>query len=227
MIINNDAINNSGPFSYIKKQTQKFGLLFEPIPIGFDADRDSPIYSPNIIRHFDKNTVSKFEEIFLSVKPQTKSIIEIGVDAYYGLGNTITEESSTSIILRSKNKDAKYVGIDIQDKTRLNNIENNIYTIREDSINYDSIVSKLHDLGVEDHSVGFIYIDGWHSINHVFMEWNYITKFLAKDGVALFHDTNYHPGSRLIFDAIDDNIFTTKKYFIDQANWGLGEIRYK
>ena len=225
---NYNSVYSSGPLQYLKRPTEKFGLLFEPIPVGFDIDRDSPIGCPHIEKHFDVSTVKKFEEIFLTVRDDATAAIEIGVDAYFNdpRGN-VTVESSTSIIHRNKKKGTIYVGIDLNDKTRLNNTENNIFTIQNDSANCTSIFQRLNELGLQHKKVDFIYIDGYHSIRQVFIEWEYITNFLSKNGVALFHDTNYHPGSRLLFDAIDPQIFTTKKYFIDEANWGLGEIRFK
>lgn len=210
----------SGPFKYIKKETKKHGLLFEPELLGVSNDQDSPIGCPHIKDHFDYNTIKTFEDIFHSVKDRCSNILEIGVDHT----NTV---SSTSIILRNKNINSTYLGVDIHNKAYLDNKENNVHTLLANSANTELIYSKLSELNIKQKSIHFIYIDGWHSVNQVLAEWDYISDYLAPDGVAVFHDTNYHPGSRLIFDCIDENIFTTKKYFENEANWGLGEIRYK
>jgi len=215
----------SGPFKYNKLETKKYGLLFEPSLVELDNNQDSPVGFPEINYHFDKDSVDIFKNIFMSIREKAKYIIEIGVDAYHN--TNITMQSSTSIICNNKKDNTIYVGIDIEDKSRLNNLEKNIFTIASDSADINTVQSYFDKIGVKEKEVDFIFIDGWHSVNQVLIEWEYVEKYLSKDGVVVFHDTNYHPGSRLLFDAIDPNIFKITKYFENEANWGLGEIRYK
>lgn len=120
-ILDSDVVTN-GSFKYTKKQTDKFGLLFEPQLTEISNDQDHPNGCPNIVNHFDENTVKTFENIFLTVKDKCKNILEIGVDHT----NTI---SSTSLIFKNKNKETLYLGVDIDDKSYLNDENNNVHTL--------------------------------------------------------------------------------------------------
>ena len=130
---------------------------------------------------------------FLPMADRCKSILEIGI-------NRNGEGSFTQIFLKNKRPDCKYFGIDIDDKAYLNDEQNNIYTIRNDSSNYDSnmMIMKLH--GVE--GFDFIFIDGWHSINQMLRDWEYV-RHLSPNGIVGFHDVNHHPGPKNFAAAID------------------------
>ena len=122
----------------------------------------------------------------LSVKKNCRCIVEIGVDRNKKFNNT-----STSIFLNNKRDDTHYLGIDITDKTHLNNIDLNIHTVQTRSEHIDVVMEKLNSMDVD--KIDFLFIDGWHSINQVLVEWEY-TKLLSDTGVVGFHDTAYHPG---------------------------------
>lgn len=134
--------------------------------------------------------VALAKEKFLTICANTKSILEIGVNQF----------GFTKTWLDNKNKDTTYVGIDVGDRSHLNNPDNLVWTIHDTSSNYDSNVAKFNSFGITQFD--FIYIDGWHSINQVLADWEY-TNLLAPGGLVGFHDTNYHPGPKLFTLALD------------------------
>ena len=36
------------------------------------------------------------------------------------------------------------------------------------------------------------------------------------------HDTNYHPGPKVLLESIDSSMFESKKYFEGEVDWGVG-----
>lgn len=124
------------------------------------------------------------QDYFLKIKDRCTSILEIGVCRN-------GDESSTHVFLNNKNDDCLFIGIDLDDKTFLNNPEKNIYTIRNDSSDIQGNMQKIKNLGVE--KFDFIFIDGLHSINQVYLDWEY-TYWLSDYGIVGFHDVSCHPG---------------------------------
>lgn len=140
-------------------------------------------------------------------------IVEIGVhrNDYY--------KTSTSVFLDNKRPQDIYIGIDIDDKSFLNNIEQNIYTIQTPSQNVETVMAFLKEKGVD--MIDIFMIDGWHSINQVYKEWEY-TSLLASKGIVLFHDTNAHPGPYFVLKSIDTTQYNVYKYLSDVRDWGIG-----
>jgi hypothetical protein len=112
--------------------------------------------------------------------------------------------SSTHTIIKtiSRNPDSIYIGVDLDDKSFLDDPEKGIHTIRENSSNHDLIILKLNSLGVGE--LDYLLIDGWHSINQVLKDWEY-TKLLKRGGVVGFHDTTSHPGPFFFIKNLDKN----------------------
>ena len=178
--------------------------------IRFNDDRDD---SDLPLMPVDWNTVSTdygvdlIKEVFLAARDSCRSILEIGVNQY----------GFTQTFMENKLPSTTYGGIDILDNSHLDSKENNIYTIKNSSNNYDENIKLINELGVTEFD--FIFIDGWHSINQVLADWEY-TNLLSKTGIVGFHDTNYHPGPSLFVRALD-----TSKWFIEnncpQSDWGV------
>ena len=150
---------------------------------------------------------------FLCVRECARAILEIGVSRN-GMG------SFTRCFLRHKKRETIYVGIYLDDKSFLNDAENNIHTIRNNSSNYAENLAIIQSLGVRQ--LDFILIDGWHSINQCYDDWEY-TRLLSDEGIVAFHDTSWHPGSSRFIRALD------KKKFLVEENvcpndWGLGFV---
>ena len=126
----------------------------------------------------------EFEKHFNSIKEKCTSILEIGVCRN-------DEKSLSHILINHKLDNAFYFGVDIEDKSFLSNENKNIFTIQSDSADIHKIMSFVNSKGVNHFD--FIFIDGWHSINHVLKEWRF-TEFLSDFGIVCLHDTNFHPG---------------------------------
>lgn len=128
-------------------------------------------------------------------KTKPKTFLEIGVCRN-------GETSSTHTIIKNVSEGGIYLGVDLDDKSFLNNSDKGIYTIKTSSSNYDLVVSRLRELGVE--KLDFIFIDGYHSINQVLDDWEY-TKLLSNGGVVAFHDTTAHPGPHFFMKYLNRN----------------------
>lgn len=171
-------------------------------------DSDLPLVSVEWNSVTTDYGVNLIKEVFLNARDNCRSILEIGVNQY-GFTQTFMENKLPGTV---------YVGIDIEDKSFLNNKEQNIHTIKNSSSNYEENISIINDLGITEFD--FIFIDGWHSINQVLADWEY-TNLLSSTGLVGFHDTNYHPGPNLFVNALD-----TSKWFVEnncpQTDWGVG-----
>ena len=138
-------------------------------------------------------TVCNMESIkstFDKVKHTAKCIVEIGVDC----NGTPTQMTATRVFLDNKKDDTVYIGVDINDKSYLDDTEKNIYTIKTSSSNIEQVMDFIRSKGVN--KIDYLFIDGDHSINQVLIEWEY-TQWLADDGIVGFHDTSVHPGPHM------------------------------
>jgi cephalosporin hydroxylase len=146
-----------------------------------------------------------------------KLIVEIGVNR-----SETYEVSSTSTLLKLKPHECMYIGIDLDDKSSINSIENNVFTLRNDSADYEQLYQLMEWYGHEQ--IDFMFVDGWHSVNQVLKEWKYWEKMIP-NGVMAFHDTNYHPGPVALLDVIDTNIFSVEWFGRGEADWGVGVVQ--
>lgn len=152
-------------------------------------DVDNPIKelgllpSGSTIEFTDNNHIA-LQKAINSCKYPPKTFLEIGVCRN-------GQNSSTYTIIKNLPENGIYLGVDIEDKTFIENTSRGIHTIKTSSSNYNEVVLKLKTLGVN--SLDFIFIDGWHSINQVLSDWEY-TKILSSGGVVAFHDVTAHPG---------------------------------
>lgn len=163
---------------------------------------------------------AKLLEEFLKVKDSCRAILEIGISRELN-----GEDNFTQIFLRNKLPETIYVGIDVDDKTYLNNAENKVYTIQSSSSDYEHCMNIIKSHGVD--KFDFIFIDGWHSINQVLADWEY-TNILGDQGVVGFHDTAYHPGPKYFLDAVDREKWHVVVNAVDNPkDWGIGFVRKK
>ena len=151
-----------------------------------------------------------FDQMLL--KKERLVIVEIGilVDEY--------SRTSTSVFLSNKRDQDIYVGIDIRDLTAHANPEKNIHILQERSENYQNVYNFLNNLGID--KIDVFMIDGHHSINQVYQEWEYVSK-LSDDGMVVLHDTNSHSGPYFAVECIDDRLFDVYKYCNDIRDWGI------
>ena len=139
---------------------------------------------------------------FLTVKDRCKCILEIGVHRPITAGET--ENSSTKCLLRNKNKDTVYLGVDLQDRKFIDNPEENTYTIKIGSGDYDIVLERLKRLGCS--KIDYLMIDGEHSINQVYQDWEY-TKIMDEGSIVALHDVAYHPGPQKFIRALKRDLW--------------------
>ena len=155
---------------------------------------------------------------FLKVKDNCRAILEIGISRN-------GPDSFTQVFLQNKNPETIYVGIDIDDKTYLNNPELNIHTIQSSSSQYEHCMNIIRSVNVSEFD--FIFIDGWHSINQVLADWEY-TNILGPEGIVGLHDTAYHPGPKYFLEGLDADKWDIVKNAVDNdKDWGIGFVRKK
>lgn len=156
------------------------------------------------------------QEKFLSIKDNCKAILEIGIGRN-------GDRSFAHIFAKNKNPDTVYIGIDIEDRSFLNDPANNIHTFRTDSSNYEYNLQLFKTLGIE--KFDFIFIDGYHSINQVLRDWEY-TKLLNPHGIVGLHDTTCHFGPNKFMEALDKQKWNVQENLCPE-DWGIGFAIYK
>jgi len=172
--------------------------------------RDHPSHYPH--DEFSDCNRAALAEKFLSVKDRVTAILEIGVCRN---GNN----SSTYTFLNNKNDNTAYVGIDLNNKSFLNNQEKRIYTICGNSSNVDQNIETMKSHGITE--LDFIFIDGWHSINQVLIDWEY-TKILSPNGIVAFHDVSEHPGPYLFTRNLNLDVWNVD--ICCHNDWGIGFV---
>lgn len=140
--------------------------------------------------------------------------LEIGV-------NRNGDRSMSRIIMDSRPQGSYYLGIDIEDKSYLDDPDNNTWTIRCSSDDRPAVMGKLQERGVE--KLDLIMIDGWHSVNMCVNDWHY-TELLSDHGIVILHDTNSHPGCVALFDAVDENLWI-KERFCTNSDFGIATFK--
>ena len=171
-------------------------------------NEDRPMHYVDWAHTNEHAGVQAAKDFFKTIAPNVKTILEIGVNEF-GFTQTWTQ---------LKNKDTIYIGVDMGDRSSINNIEHNIHTIRANSSDIADNIAKFKELGCEQFD--FIYIDGWHSINQVLTDWEY-TKLLAPNGYVGFHDTNHHPGPKGFISAIDQTRWQVQQLAPQATDWGF------
>jgi len=134
-----------------------------------------------------------------AISSDTKTILEIGINVYKK-----PLLSTTRAILENKEDDCVYLGIDVNDKSSINDVSKNIHTMKIDSSLRKIIREKMLELGMK--TIDLLMIDGDHSITLMVNDWCF-TEFLSPRANVIIHDTNVHIGPRSVFDAIDETLF--------------------
>lgn len=184
--------------------------------IRFHDERDDRDWPFEIV-YFPAEEFSKCNREMLAktISTSHKTILEIGVARN-------AEKSSTVVFIDNKCPDATYLGVDIEDKSHLNDSSKHIYTMRIDSSQVELVMERLESI-TGKRSIDFLFIDGLHSINQVLLEWEY-TKYLADGGVVGFHDTNKHPGPSRFVNALDRTKWDVSQY-CNECDNGIAFVR--
>lgn len=178
----------------VKKGTLK-GLPWAPVKVPYSVSACNMLH---LTQQFNK------------IKEDCKFILEIGVTSTVNFVS-----SSTRVFKENKKQETFYLGLDIDDRSYLLDPSNNFYTQAERAENYSVVEEFMNKHNLD--RIDFLFIDGWHSINQVLLEWEY-TKYLSDFGIVGLHDTAYHPGPyfflrnldstrwNIIHNACEDNI---------------------
>jgi hypothetical protein len=155
-------------------------------------------------------------EQFNKVRDNCRAILEIGIGRN-------SDESFAYVFFKNKKKDTVYIGLDLDDRSFLRDSENNIHTIQNNSSHYYENVEIFKSIGVK--KFDFIFIDGWHSINQVLLDWEY-TNLLSDGGIVGFHDTSCHPGPYNFMSALNRDKWEVIENCCPE-DWGIGFARKK
>lgn len=195
-------------------ETEIYGLKFRPqLDEKYDNDADWEVFTKGGFVEVSQQNFELMESI--SKKYCNDAIMEIGVSRN-------GEGSFTRAILNNKPDNVPYLGVDLDDKSYLNNVDKKIFTIKENSFNQIAIRSYLKEIGID--KLSLLFIDGWHSVNAVINDWMY-TDLLSDNAIVVFHDTNYHPGPAVFLSAIDETLFKIERYF-EGMDYGMA-VAYK
>jgi hypothetical protein len=128
--------------------------------------------------------------------------------------------TSTATILNTKHSAVRYVGIDAENREWLLGRKDNIFLYHNLSANvFEKINKKKY--------IDLLHIDGSHSVNGVLIDWQF-SQLVKDDGIILLHDIKAHPGPKLLVDAIDKNIYTVDKWFLDDPkDFGMAVVYKK
>jgi hypothetical protein len=143
-------------------------------------------------------------------------ILEIGVARNY-------ENSSTKVFLDHKKNSCWYLGVDLEDKSFLNNKKKRIMTVQTDSGNFRAVCCLLKRLQIS--RIDILHIDGWHSVTQAIADWQY-SDIVRPGGYIILHDASVHPGPALLFAAIDQTKYQKSKYYCElDDDWGIAVIK--
>lgn len=195
-------------------ETDIQGLKYKPSIYNNDLDEYKGYDEDFKFNDFSPKNQQKLFEKFSLIKKKCKCIVEIGICQHPNYFRT-----STCVLLNNKLLKTVYIGIDIEDRSFLNNPSKNIYTIQTNCRKKQKIYDLMKSLKLKN--IDFLFIDGDHTVNMATNDWSYSEK-LSDFGIVGFHDTTWHIGPYFVFEAIDENLYTKEKYFDDiQGDWGI------
>lgn len=145
-----------------------------------------------------------------------KAAMEIGV-------NRNGERSMSRIIMDERPVGSFYLGVDIEDKSYLDDPSSNTWTIKSNSHDQERIRGFIKSKGIKN--LDLLFIDGWHSINTCVNDWMY-TDLLSPNGIVILHDTNSHPGPVGLLEAINEDLYVKQRYCEDN-DFGIAVVRKK
>lgn len=202
------------------KPTSIYGLKFFPDlqPI-VDNNQDLPAFGWPTGPEVSECNLGVIQSIVDKVGNNCKAIMEIGV-----CRNPEKSMNMSHVLLEGKPNDAVYLGVDLEDKSFLNDTTKNIHTIQSNSHDQAKIRRKLDEIGII--KIDILMIDGWHSVNTCVNDWCY-TDLLSDNGVVILHDTNAHPGCIALFHAIDETLFDKQRHCTDISDMGIAVFWHK
>jgi hypothetical protein len=202
-----------------QQPTTLYGLKYFPnLEPHCSNDQDLPNWGwPINALEISECNLSVVIDVLNKLDSRCQSIVEIGV-------HRNGSRSITQILMDHKPLDCKYLGIDIENKSYLDNPLKNIATIKANSHDKVRVRQKLHHLGIK--TIDLLMIDGWHSVYTCVNDWGY-TDMLSPYGAVVLHDTNTHPGCIALFNAVDDRLFDKVRYCTERNDMGISVFWHK
>tara|TARA_B100001778_G_scaffold334029_1_gene344093 strand:+ start:15719 stop:16333 length:615 start_codon:yes stop_codon:yes gene_type:complete len=180
-------------------------------------DQDYPYIWKEVAQEFSVRNHEVLRDQLLSIKDRCDVILEIGV-ARNG------EQSSFKSIVENKKNDAIYLGVDIEDRSWIADIPNNIYFVMTNSSHTKFIMDEVERLSGK-REIDLLHIDGWHSVNQIVDDFKF-AEYLSPHGIIVCHDTSAHPGPIELFKALDEDVFVGQTFFSERNDdWGIGIIK--
>ena len=199
----------------IEYETDIDGLKFRPqFDFQYNNDSDWESFTLPHSQEVSQKNYNLVKEITSNY--MTHGVMEIGISRN-------GDGSFTNAILNNKPDNIPYLGVDIEDKTYLNNESKKIFTIKENSFNQRTVRNYAKKIGLE--KISILFIDGWHSLNAAINDWMY-SDMLSDNGIIIIHDTNGHPGPYVLMESIDNTKYRLEKHFQNDDDYGIG-IAYK
>jgi len=194
------------------RPTMVYGLRFFPnLEPTVDNNQDTPAFGWPTGPEVSNCNLSVVSDVVRRLGTNCRVIMEIGVHRNEG-------RSMTNILMDERPMGSKYIGVDLDDKSYLDDESKGIYTIRSNSHDQQRIREFLSNIGVD--KIDLLMIDGWHSVNTCVNDWCY-TDLLSDHGVVILHDTNAHPGCVALFHAVDDELFEKSRFCTVDSDMGI------
>jgi hypothetical protein len=146
---------------------------------------------------------------------QALNILEIGVSRNGA-------RSFTNVIHAHRRAHSRYLGVDKQARSGIQDPDTHSYFLQADSSDQDLVRARLQELDM--HTLDLILIDGWHSVNQTVNDWAYVD-LLRVGGIVIMHDTNAHPGPVALYDAVNEQQFEKHRYCTQLNDMGISMFR--
>jgi len=200
-----------------KRPSNIGGLKYHPtVEPHFSDDQDWPLFNYERPIEVSDGNLEVVESVVEEMGADLRNMMEIGI-ARNGA------RSMSKILMDKKPEGSTYVGIDLDDKSYLDDESRRIFTLKAHSHDQALIRNFLVSKGVR--SLDLLFIDGWHSVNTCVNDWLY-TDMLSPNGVVILHDTNAHPGCVTLFDAVDERLYRKVRY-CKVDDYGIAVFRRK
>jgi len=201
----------------IKPQTTDIpGLKYFPsLEPDVSNDRDHPL---------DDYWISPMEVSDANLDIVRQAVTELGTNLAAALEigvNRNGDRSMSRVIMDERPPGSFYFGVDIEDKSYLNDEATNTWTMQINSAERDAIADRLRQLGIGQ--LDLIMIDGWHSVNMCVNDWRF-TERLSDHGIVILHDTNTHPGCVALFEAVDENLWIKQRFCLED-DFGIATFK--
>jgi len=203
----------------IQQPTVLYGLKYFPsLEPHCSNDQDAPNWGwPDGDVEISDCNLAVVADVLKKLGTSCDNIMEIGV-------HRNEDRSITKILMDNKPVGCKYLGVDIDDKSHLDNAALNIATIKANSHNKVAVRQKLRQLRMD--KIDLLMIDGWHSVHTCVNDWGYVDLLSAHSAVIL-HDTNAHPGCIALYNAVDETLFDKFRYCIESSDMGISVFWHK